>query len=145
VIDFTIETTIDRPVEDVFAYATDPAKLPTWQTNTVSSVPDGDGPIGVGTRLREVHRGPGGREIATVVEVSRYEPSEAFELRMVEGSLPIHAQLTFRPDGDGTVMQFRSFGEPTGALRLVQPLLRRALLRQFTGHCDALKRVLETG
>ena len=29
--------------------------------NTVSAVQEGDGPLGLGTRLREVHRGPGGR------------------------------------------------------------------------------------
>ena len=38
---------------------TDPERLPTWQTNTVFSVPDG--PMAVGTRLREVHRAPGGK------------------------------------------------------------------------------------
>jgi len=52
VIRFTINTDIDRPVGDVFAYVTDPQKLPTWQTNTVSVVQEGDGPLRVGTRLR---------------------------------------------------------------------------------------------
>ena len=28
----------------------------------------------VGTRIREVHRGPGGKEFAELVEVIRYEP-----------------------------------------------------------------------
>ena len=142
-IDFTIETRIARPVPDVFAYATDPATLATWQTNTVSAVPEGDGPIGVGTRLREVHRGPRGKEIATLVEVSRYEPDRAFGLRMLEGPLPIHADLTFAPDGGGTVFRFRAFGEPTGAMKLLQPVLRRALRKQFAQHCANLRRVLE--
>jgi uncharacterized protein YndB with AHSA1/START domain len=141
-IDFTIQTHIDRPADEVFAHATDPAKLPTWQTNTVSSEPDG--PLGVGTRLREVHRGPRGREIATVVEVSEYRPHEAFGLRMLDGPLALHAQLTFEPRDGGTLLRFRSFGEPAGAMRLAQPVLRRALRRQFTEHCENLKRVLET-
>jgi uncharacterized protein YndB with AHSA1/START domain len=38
-IDFTIETEIERPPAEVFAYVTDPTKLATWQTNTVSAVP----------------------------------------------------------------------------------------------------------
>ena len=38
-IDFTIDTQIARPVGDVFAYVTDPDKLATWQTNTVSASP----------------------------------------------------------------------------------------------------------
>jgi uncharacterized protein YndB with AHSA1/START domain len=142
-IDVTIETHIARPVADVFAYATDPAKLASWQTNTVSAVQEGDGPLGVGTRLREVHRGPGGKELASLVEVSAYEPDARFSLRMLEGPLLIHADLTFAPNDAGTVLRFRSFGQPTGALRLAQPVLRRAMRRQFAEHCENLKRVLE--
>jgi len=142
-IDFTIETRIDRPVADVFAYVTDPAKLASWQTNTVSAVQEGDGPIGLGTRLREVHRGPGGKEITSVVEVSAYERDAAFGLRMLEGPMPIHADLAFAPSDGGTVLRFRTFGQPTGTMRLLQPVLRRALRRQFAEHCQNLKRVLD--
>jgi hypothetical protein len=64
---------------------------------------------------------------------------------MVEGALPIHAQLTFAPHDGGTLMRFRSYGEPAGAMRILQPVLRLALRRQFAGHCQTLKRVLEAG
>ena len=77
-IDFTLETHLDRSPTEVFDYITDPTRLPEWQTNTVSSVPEDDGPLGVGTRLREVHRAPGGKELPSVVEVSEYEPGSAF-------------------------------------------------------------------
>jgi uncharacterized protein YndB with AHSA1/START domain len=92
-IRFTITTDIDRPVGDVFAYVTDPQKLPTWQTNTVSVVQEGDGPLRVGTRLREVHRGPGGKELPSLVEVSELDPGRTFALRMLEGPLPIHGRI----------------------------------------------------
>ena len=69
-IDFTIDTHIERPVEDVFAYSTDPDRLATWQTNTVSAVREDDGPMRVGSRLREVHRAAGGKELESLVEVS---------------------------------------------------------------------------
>jgi uncharacterized protein YndB with AHSA1/START domain len=62
-IDITVETRIARPVHDVFAYATDPDHLPSWQTNTVSARREDGGPYGVGSRLREVHRAPGGKEL----------------------------------------------------------------------------------
>ncbi len=114
-IDFTIDTRIARAPGDVFAYVADPAKLATWQTNTVVAEQLGDGPLGVGTRLREVHRAPGGRELESVVEVSEYEPGTAFGLRMVEGSLPLDAHITFEPADGGTLMAFRVVGRPTGA------------------------------
>ena len=60
-IDFTIDTRIDRSPTDVFDYVTDPDKLATWQTNTVSAERQDEGPLRIGSRLREVHSGPGGR------------------------------------------------------------------------------------
>ncbi len=87
-IDFTIVTEINRPVADVFAYATDPGKLAIWQASTVSVTPEDDERLRVGSRLREVHRG-GGKEHASLVEVSEYEPDRRFALHVLEGPLPI--------------------------------------------------------
>jgi uncharacterized protein YndB with AHSA1/START domain len=144
VIELTVTTDIERPVGEVFAYVTDPGKLPTWQRNTVSVRQEGDGPLRVGTRLREVHRGPGGRELASLVEVSELEPDRAFGLRMLDGPLPVHARIGFEPTATGTRMAFTAHGEPSGAMRLAQPLLRVALRRQFAEHCRNLKSVMES-
>jgi hypothetical protein len=48
------------------------------------------------------------------------------------------------PTDAGTRFRFRVFMEPTGIMRLAQPLLRLALKRQFAEHCTNLKAVLET-
>ncbi len=138
-IDFTLESRFDRSPADVFDYVSDPERLPTWQTNTVSSVPDG--PMGVGTRLREVHRAPGGKELVSVVEVSEFEPGSVFALRVVEGT-PVHLRITLDPDGAGTRMRFRAHGELNGPMRLLQPVLGRTLKRQFAQQLATLERVL---
>ena len=142
-IDFTIETDINRPVAEVFAYVTDPAKLATWQTNTVSAVAEDGAPVHVGTRLREVHRGPGGRQLSSLVEVSELVPDRLFALRTIEGPLPVDARISVEPSEGGTRMRFNVSGEPTGPLRFLQPVMRMALKRQFREHCATLKRVLE--
>ena len=141
-IKFTIDTQIERPVGEVFAHVTDPDKLSTWQTNTVFVEKEGEGPVGLGTRLREVHSGPGGREFPSVVEVSEYEPDRTFALRVVEG-LPVHLRMTFEPAGEGTAVRFAAHGRATGAMRLIEPVLKRTLERQFREQCATLKRVLE--
>ena len=44
-----------RPPEEVFAFVTDPAKLPVWQdAEEVQQLTDG--PVRAGTRFREVHQ-----------------------------------------------------------------------------------------
>ena len=142
-IKFTVGTEIARPPTDVFAYVTDPATLATWQTNTISAVAEDDQPFGLGTRVREVHRAPGGKRFASLVEVSEYEPDRVFALRMLEGALPIHARITFEPTELGTRMRFDANGQPSGLIRLAQPVLRLTLKRQFAGYCATLKQVLE--
>jgi len=143
-IQFTVATEIARPPTSVFAYVTDPAKLATWQTNTISAVPENDKPIGLGTRVREVHRAPGGKELTSLVEVSEYEPDQVFARQMLEGPLPIHARITFEPNEQGTRLEFTAQGQPSGAMRLAQPLLRLTLRRQFAGYCATLKEILES-
>jgi uncharacterized protein YndB with AHSA1/START domain len=143
VIDFTIETDIARSPGDVFAYVTDPSKLPSWQTNTVSSELETDPPLRAGSRLREVHTAPGNRRVESLVEVSELDPDRAFGLRMLEGPLPLDATITFEPAGGGTRMRFRVHGQPSGAARIAQPLLRLALKQQFAAQCRTLKRLLE--
>jgi uncharacterized protein YndB with AHSA1/START domain len=143
-IQFTVGTEIGRPPAEVFAYVTDPAKLATWQTNTISAVADTDQPFGLGTRVREVHRAPGGKQLVSVVQASEYEPDRVFALRMLDGALPIHARITFESTKLGTRVQLDAHGQPSGPMRLAQPLIRLTLKRQFAGYCATLKQVLES-
>jgi uncharacterized protein YndB with AHSA1/START domain len=141
-IEFVIERNINRPPSAVFAYVTDATKLGTWQTNTVSAVPDR--PIALGTKIREVHRAPGGREIESIVEVVEYEPHQAFGLRTIEG-MPVDGHITFEPHDHGTRFRFWVSVRPTGMMRIGQPLMRAVLRRQFDQYCTKLKSALEAG
>jgi uncharacterized protein YndB with AHSA1/START domain len=142
-IKFTVETEIARPPREVFAYVTDPANLATWQTNTISASPEGSRPLGLGTRVREVHRAPGGKQLTSLVEVAEYEPDRVFGLQTIEGAIPIHARIRFEPTARGTRVNFHGYGQPNGAMRLAQPLLQVTLRRQFATYCATLKRTLE--
>ena len=141
-IRFNIDTQIDRPVPEVFAFATDLDRLPEWQTNAVSAVLEADGPLGVGSRVREVRRVPGGKRIELLVEVVEYQPSTAFAMNVIEGT-PLHMRMTFEPHGQGTAMRFAVHGQLPGLLRVVDPLFAIVVKRQFAKQCAELKRVLE--
>ncbi|MGH2958488.1 MAG: SRPBCC family protein [Solirubrobacterales bacterium] len=142
-IDFTVSKEIAAPVAHVFTYVTDPSKLHTWQETTVSVEQQDAGELGLGTKLREVHRGPGKRENESLVEVSRFERDKSFGLHMLEGPLLIDANLEFSEVAAGTRVDFRVFGQPTGGLRLIQPLLKGALKKQFSADLESLKSQLE--
>jgi len=140
--DFTIETEIARPPGEVFAFVTDPAKLGLWQTDKVSCVPEPDGPLGLGSRMREVTRAPGGKKVVSLVEVVEYEPGRVFGMRMIEGP-PVDGRVTFDPSERGTRFQFRVYGQPVGVMRLVEPIFKPIMKRNFGRYCANLKRVLE--
>ena len=142
-IEFTVGTEISSPVAEVFAYVTDPAKLATWQTSTISAATESERPFGPGTRVREVHRAPGGKQLASLVEVSEYEPNRVFALRMLQGPLPVHARITFEATEAGTRLQLEAHGRPSGRMRLIQPFIRLILKRQFAAYCATLKQALE--
>ena len=135
-----IERDIARSPADVFAYVVDATNLAAWQTNIISAVPDG--PTALGTKIHEVHRAPGGKRIASVVEVVEYEPERALGLRIIEG-LPVHGRITLEPNDGGTRFRFRVSTEPTGMMRMAQPVMRAMLRRQFDQHCTNLKAMLE--
>jgi hypothetical protein len=62
---------------------------------------------------------------------------------MLEGPLPLPARITLQAMPLGTRLRFEVYGEPQGAMRVAQPLLRFTLNRQFARSCAMLKRALE--
>jgi ligand-binding SRPBCC domain-containing protein len=134
VIRFELETTIERPPGDVFAVLADPLALPEWQgTSEVEQLTEG--PVGEGTRFREVHRLLGLR-LESITEVVGYEPDRRFEVRVVSGPVPIDGRWELRPDAVGTHLRFFAEGGGPG---LAAPFLRRRFRRQHA----RLKRVVE--
>src|SRR5450755_1509463 len=140
-IQFTVGTEIARPPSEVFAHVTDPAKLATW--HTISAVAESDQPFGLGTRVREVHRAPGGKQLASLVEVSRIRARlrvrAADARRSATHPRPDHAR-TRQARHPRPARRARTTERP---MRLAQPLLRLTLKRQFAGYCATLKQVLE--
>jgi uncharacterized membrane protein len=145
VIRIELPVDVARPVQDVFGYVTDLERLGEWQPNVVSVTKETEGPMGQGTRLREVRRGPFGRNVEAIVEVAAYEPNRRFDLRIVSGPLRIDGSHEFHETDGGTRIDFVAHSQPGGALRLAEPLLARVLKRQFSGYYERLKDVLESG
>ena len=71
--------TVAAPPERVFAALSDPAQVEKWMTGLVRFERLTDGPLGKGTKLRQVRK-MFGREAAEVFEVTEYDPPRAFGL-----------------------------------------------------------------
>jgi hypothetical protein len=64
---------IARRPEDVFAYLDEFERHGEWQSQIVTAEVETDGPVRVGTRVREA-RNIGGREQDTSFEITDYDP-----------------------------------------------------------------------
>jgi len=141
---FAIETPIARPPAEVFDVVTDLGRLHEWQPMIVEVQQLDSGPLRTGTRLREI-REVRGRRLEQTVEVAAHEPGRRFGLRVLEGPLPVDGELRFEPDGAGTRLHLAATGRPHGAQRLLSPLLRAGLKREFRKQYAALREVVEAG
>jgi uncharacterized protein YndB with AHSA1/START domain len=133
---------IGRAPEEVFAYVTDPAKLSTWQDaeEVVQLTP---GPVGVGTRFREVHMVLGKRR-EQITEVVGFEPGRRFDIRVVEGP-PVDGRWEFESAGTRTRLTFTPSARLPGPLRRAAPLVELVTALVMARFHRRLKRALERG
>jgi len=131
---------IARSPGDVFAYLTDPARLGTWQdaTEVQQLTP---GPVGPGTRFREVHEALGRRRVE-ITEVVVFEPGRRFDIRVVEGP-PVGGRWDFEPANGGTRLTLTPAVRLPPALRALEPVVALATVLVFARFHRRLKRNLE--
>jgi uncharacterized protein YndB with AHSA1/START domain len=137
---FDVEIDIDRAPEDVFALLTDVPRLPEWQSSAASA--EAEGSVGVGMRIRERRRFMG-REFAVVHEVTAYDPPHRFDIRSVEGPLPLSVRHTLEASGGGTHLEVVGEAIPKGMLRFAASAAAKAAEQEFRRDFERLKELLE--
>jgi uncharacterized membrane protein len=95
----TIE--INRRPEDVFAYLDDVERHGEWQDQIVDVEPQGDQPMGVGKRVRETRRVPGGNRSMTY-EITEHDPPRQSSFRVIDGPIRAVGTVSVEPIGDGS-------------------------------------------
>jgi hypothetical protein len=135
-----VEADIRRSPEEVFDYASDPAREPEWNIRMKRVVNLTDGPAGVGSRYRmEFTQGP-----PAISECVRFERPSLWDL--VGGSKIISSGFSGRiePSGDRSHLLLRMEILPRGPLRLALPLLRRRMQRELNRDIATIKAKLES-
>ena len=95
---------VDRPVEEVFAYATDVSKVPEWQTSALEARVDGPMQAGAtGAIVRKFL----GRRMESTVRFDEYEPPRKFAIESTSGPVQFHVHQTYEPEGAGRAYQHR--------------------------------------
>jgi uncharacterized protein YndB with AHSA1/START domain len=140
----TIE--INRPVEDVFAYVTDPARFVEWQQGVVSGHMDGDRAHRVGDRCVTTRK-IGGAERSVTSELTHIDPPNTWGVRALEGPIRAIVDVTVSPLQDARRSRVKIDLEFTahGIGKLLVPLfVRPSARKEMPQNLDRLKQRLET-
>jgi uncharacterized membrane protein len=136
-VDVVTEIVIDRPREEVAAFAADPDNATAWYKNIKSVAREPDGRMRFSAQFL-------GRTLDYTYEVRANEPGRRFVMSTSEGPFPMETTYTWEDAGDGaTRMTLRNRGEPSGFSKLSAPLMTRAMRRANDADLRRLKKLLE--
>lgn len=144
-VDVQTAIVIDRPVDQVSAFAMDPGNATAWYVNIKSVVWKSAPPLRVGSLL-EFSAEFLGRRLSYVYEVTEIVPSKRFVMRTAEDPFPMETTYSWESvPGDRSRMTLRNRGKPSGFGRLVAPLMSMAMRRANRKDLVRLKALLEAG
>jgi uncharacterized protein YndB with AHSA1/START domain len=140
---------IDRPLEEVFSYTSNPENFPEWAATVIGvrheDAPGEDYPLGrEGERFTLMQKALG-RSFEAPFEVIDYEPNRRYAHRGTqEHPVPVTMVFAYEPlSSDGTRFTPRIEAEPGGFFGLIGPVLERAIRRQMRTNLETLKDLLE--
>jgi hypothetical protein len=143
-ITYNGEIVINRPVAEVFDYATTFENFPSW-TDVTTMKRLSNGAVGVGTRLQlEMGKGPMKSQID--FETVGWKKDRNWTFKTVSAS-PIvwDGMLGFEPLGPSST-RMRTAGQVTlrGWRKLLEPIVRGELRKNEQAELETLKGILES-
>jgi uncharacterized protein YndB with AHSA1/START domain len=142
-VDVVTHTVIDRPIRDVFDYASNPDNAPGWYTNIKAVEWRTAPPLRIGSQVDFVAHFLG-RRIAYTYEIIELVPERRLVMRTAQGPFPMETTYEWEPESDGaTRMTLRNRGMPSGFSKAAAPFIARAVRRANRKDLAALKTRLE--
>jgi uncharacterized membrane protein len=142
VISFETSVHIERPIEDVFSFVSDPTQFPLWNS-AVQAVRGVSGEPGRRGSTYSMERELPTGQVENGLEVFAREHPSDFGIRTTSGPTPFSYRYRFASDGADTVVHLDTAVELPGAAAVLGPLAARAVRRGVDANFTALKRTLE--
>ena len=141
-INFDINTLVDRPIEDVFAFLSNPLNTPKWQVMIKSVEQAIPGAVGIGSKFN-MSAEMMGRAMQGLMEVTAYEPPSKFGFTNKAGPMEMTITFTLKSVGTGTKVNLNIQGNPGGILKLAEGPMTNQMKSQMEANIARLKSVLE--
>jgi len=142
VIAFETEVRIDRPLDEVFAYVSDPLNLPRWNSAVQAVRKISAGQNGVASMYSMERALPTGRAV-NALEVVASEPPRKFAIRTTTGPTPFLYRYGLSVEHGETVMKLDAEVELPGAAAFLPQLAQRQVKKGVNDNFATLKQILE--
>ena len=136
-ITFDTDVRIERPIEDVFSYVSNPGNFPYWNS-AVTAVRESE-PGSTYVMERQL---PTGRAVNELKIVALERPRE-FAIRTTSGPTPFSYVYRFSTENGETVVRLDAEVELQGVASLMPQLARRAVKKGVDDNFTTLKAILE--
>ena len=134
---------INRPVDQVYAYVSDPRNDPQWQTGINETTIVGDAPLAVGTQIKGA-RTFMGRKLEAVLEIVSLQPNQSISMKSVKAPFPFTATYTMASEGEATRVNAVVDLEPAGFFKLAEGMLSSNANKEMEQSLATLKNKLES-
>lgn len=142
-IEATVDLTIDRPADEVFAFLSDWANNPSWQQGMEACVWTSEPPMRRGSTYDQQARFLG-RPIVSSFEVVEYEPGAKVRIVTTSSTMPLDITRSVEALGPSqTRVRALIRGGPLGVARLLDPVIQRMVQRNVTRDYRRLRALLE--
>ena len=95
IVDVAATTVIERPIDDVAAFAGDPSNAPKWYRRISTAEWETEPPMALGSRIRFRARFLG-RDLSYTYEITEYTPGEQVAMRTTQGPFPMSTTYQWR-------------------------------------------------
>ena len=133
---------INRPVEEVYAYTSNPENNSQWESHCLGSVITSEGPTGVGTTFSDVIKFLG-RRIESIWEITEFDPNKKVSLKSIKSPIPAKVGYTYEDVEGGTKVTVVGEVELGGLFKLTKPFIVREGKKEWETSLANLKDLLE--
>jgi uncharacterized membrane protein len=142
-VDVSTEVVINRPLDEVVTYSSNPDNAPAWYANIKTVEWKTPPPLRLGSQIAFVAHFLG-RRMAYTYEIVELIPGKRLTMRTAEGPFPMETTYTWEAIGrGGTRMMLRNRGRPAGFSKFVAPFMAFAVRRANRKDLALLRQRLE--
>lgn len=141
-----VTETVNRPIDEVYAYLADPRNELQWQSSARDREVEGGGTIAKGSRIKATEQFIG-RKLEFLYEVTEHDPDRILAMRTLSGPFEAELRYTLQAADEGTLIELDAEGaQGLGGVfgKLAEPVVTRIFKRETQHDLGKLKEILES-